>query len=171
MKCIPVILCCIFIFTLSACGGGSSGSDDGDDGDDGGVSVSGANPCGTVIDIGPSSIIDGRLEAGDCLVSDVDPVATNGTSFVDEYRVTLDSMGTLTISAKSADLDLVLALLNRSTSCSSGCTPAQAMVIAADDDPFVEDALISMDLVAGTYLIAVISFSPGTGSYTLETSF
>jgi len=169
MKYLHVLLSFFFILTLSACGGGSSGSDDGDS------SVSGANPCGTVVDIGPNSIINGMLETGDCLVSDVDPTSTNDTSFLDEYRVTLDSTGTLTISMKSVDHDSILALLNRSTSCSSGCTPAQAMVIAADDDSGGgvngEDALISMDLAAGTYMIAVTSWLPGTGSYTLETTF
>lgn len=115
------------------------------------------------------------LEAGDCLISDLDATATNDTSFADEYRVTLDSMGTLMISMKSSDLDSLLVLLDRSTSCFSGCTPAQAMVIVADDDSGDgvngEDALISIDLAAGTYLIGVTSWIPGTGSYTLETSF
>ena len=48
-------------------------------------------------------------------------------------------------------------------------------VITADDDSGGgvngEDALISMDLAAGTYMIAVTSWLPGTGSYTLETTF
>ena len=104
MKYLHVLLCLFSILALSACGGG--GSDDGDS------SVSG---CGTVVDIGPNSIINGMLEAGDCLMSDLDSTAPDDTSFADEYRITLDSMGTLTISLKSVDFDSLLALLDRST--------------------------------------------------------
>jgi hypothetical protein len=126
-----------------------------------------------VVDIGPSSIVEGVLEAGDCRVTDLDPTSGD-TSFADEYRVTLNSMGTLIITMRSADLDSFLLLLNRSSSCSSGCTAAEAMVITIDDDSGGGvnglDALISMDLAAGAYIIVVNSVFPGTGSYTLETS-
>jgi hypothetical protein len=66
-------------------------------------------------------------------------------------------------------------LLDRSESCSSGCTPAQAMLITVDDDSGGGingfDALISMDLAAGTYIIIANSILPETGRYTLETTF
>jgi hypothetical protein len=147
---------------LSACGGGG-----------GGESVANDNLCGTVVDIGPSSIVEGVLEAGDCRLTDLDPTSGD-TSFADEYRVTLNSMGTLIITMRSADLDSFLILLNRSSSCSSGCTVAEAGVITFDDDSGGGvnglDALISMDLEAGAYIIVVNSIDPGTGGYTLETS-
>ena len=146
----------VFLFLcislLVACGGGGGGgSDDGDDDDS---SVSGANPCGTVVDIGPNSIINGMLEAGDCRVTDFDPTSGDA-SFADEYRVTLTSMGTLIITMRSADLDSFLVLLNRSSSCSNGCTDTEAMVITADDDSGGgTDALIQIEIEqAGSYVI------------------
>ena len=149
------------LLIMAGCGGGGGGG-----GND--------NPCGTVVDIGPNSIIDGVLEAGDCRVSDLDPTSGD-TSFADEYRITLNSMGTLTINMRSASIDSFLLLLNRSTSCSGGCTAAEAMLITFDDDTGGGvngfDALISMDLAAGTYIIVANSILPETGSYTLETSF
>ena len=132
------------------------------------------NPCGAVVEIGPNSIINGVLEAGDCLVSDIDPTIGD-SSFVDEYRIVLNSTGTLTINMRSASIDSYLVLLDRSTSCSSGCTPVQAILITEDDDSGGGvngfDALISMDLAAGTYIIIANSVLPETGSYTLETMF
>jgi hypothetical protein len=152
---------------ISACGGSGGGG-----GDDAVVPINNDNLCGTVVDIGPNSIIDGVLEAGDCRVSDFDPTSDD-TSFIDEYRITVNSMAILTINMRSASIDSVLFLMNRSTSCTSGCTPAD--IITFDDDSGGgvngEDALISMDLAPGTYLIGANSFIPGTGSYTLETSF
>jgi hypothetical protein len=147
---------------LIACGGGGGGSS-GDGSND--------NPCGTVVDIGPNSITDGVLEAGDCRASDVDH-STSDPSFVDEYRITLNALETLTINMRSSNLDTYLYLANRSTSCSSGCTTS--IIIAFDDDSGggvnSTDALISMDLARGTYLIGANSFDPQAGSYTLETA-
>jgi hypothetical protein len=144
---------------LIACGGGGGGG-----GND--------NPCGTVVDIGPNSIIDGKLEAGDCRASDVDH-STSDQSFVDEYRVTLNSMATLTINMRSTDLDAFLILGNRSTSCSNGCPPSIIITFNDDGGGGVNgtDALISMDLAPGTYMIGANSIDPQTGNYTLETTF
>ena len=150
---------------LGACGGGGGG---------GGGGVANDNPCGTVVDIGPNDFVDGVLEAGDCRVTDLDPTSVD-TSFVDEYRVTLNTTGTLTIIMRSSSIDTFLVLLNRSESCSSGCTLAEAMLITLDDDSGGgvngTDSLISMDLAAGAYIIVANSFDPETGSYTLETTF
>ena len=144
---------------LSACGGGGGGGGGG--GND--------NTCGTVVDIGVNSVVDGFLQGGDCRVDDIFP-GSGDTSFVDEYRVTLTTGGTLTITMRSTDLDSFLALLNTSTSCVNGCNPA--LIITTDDDSGGGlDALIDIDLAAGTYGIGVNSILPGPGSYTLETSF
>jgi len=152
----------VLLLFLFGCGGGGSSSGGGGGND---------NPCGTVVDIGPNSIVQGKLEAGDCRASDVDPT-TSDQSFIDEYRFTINSMATLTISMRSTDLDAFLFLGDRSTSCSNGC-PA-SIIINFDDDSGIgvngTDALISMDLVPGTYMIGANSFEPKTGNYTLETS-
>jgi hypothetical protein len=166
MKIVMQFLIGVSFVAIAACGGsGGSGGDDE-------VAAVNDNPCGTVVDIGPNSIFDGVLETGDCRVTDFDPTSGD-TSFIDEYRITVNSMAILTINMRSASIDSVLFLMNRSTSCTSGCTPAD--IITFDDDSGGgvngEDALISMDLAPGTYLIGANSFIPGTGSYTLETSF
>ncbi len=152
----------LLLLFLASCGGS---------GDGGGAND---NPCETVVDIGPNDFVDGVLEAGDCRFTDLDPTSGD-TSFVDEYRVTLNTTGTLTIIMRSSSIDTFLLLPNRSESCSSGCTAAEAMLITFDDDGGGgvngTDSLISMDLAAGTYIIVANSFLPETGSYTLETIF
>jgi hypothetical protein len=153
------LLFSLFVW-LTACGGGGGGGSGG--GND--------NPCGTVVDIGPNSIVDGKLEAGDCRLIDIDPTS-GGTSFIDEYRITLNALDTLTINMRSSNLNTYLYLADRSTSCSNGCTTS--IIIAFDDNSGGgvngTDALISMGLTPGTYLIGANSFDPQTGSYTLET--
>jgi hypothetical protein len=142
---------------LAACGGGGSSSN---------------KPCGSVVDIGPNSKVDGVLQDGDCRVDDIFP-GEDDSSFVDEYRITLTTGGTLIITMRSTELDSFLALLNTSASCAEGCDPA--VIIATDDDSgggvSGTDALISMDLAAGTYGIGANSVFPNSGSYTLETLF
>ena len=169
MKIVMQFLFGLSFVVISACGGGG-GSGGGDDP----VAPINDNLCGTVVDIGSNDIIDGVLETGDCRVSDVDPTSGD-TSFVDEYRITLNAIATLQINMRSADLDTFLALSNRSTSCSDGCTAAEAMIITRDDDSGGgvngTDAFISMDLAPGSYLILANSINPKTGSYTLETTF
>lgn len=146
---------------LNACGGGGSSS-------------SGGNNCGTVVDIGPGSMANGMLESGDCMVSDLDPTSGD-TSFADEYRLTLSTPATMTITMRSNSLDSFLLLLGRSTTCASGCTLAQSMFITSDDDSGVGttgfDSQIIFALNAGSYMIVANSIFPGPGSYTLETSF
>ena len=114
------------------------------------------------------------LEAGDCMVSDLDPTSAD-TSFADEYRLTLSTPATITITMRSNTLDSFLALLGRSTTCASGCTLAQANFLASDDDSGVGvtgfDSQIVIALNAGSYIIVANSIDPGTGSYSLETSF
>ena len=151
---------------IAACGGDSGGG--------GGVSDGNDNPCGTVIDIGPGSLVNGVLEAGDCMASDLDPASAD-TSFADEYRLTLSAPVLITITMRSNTLDSFLILLGRSTTCAPGCTLAQSMFITSDDDSGIGvtglDAQIVFPLNAGSYMIVANSIFPGTGSYTLETSF
>lgn len=130
--------------------------------------------CGTVVDISPNGMLNGRLESGDCRLSDLDPIGGDST-FVDEYRVTLSMAGTLTVTMRSSEVDTFLWLLDRSDSCAGGCTAAQAMVITVDDDSGGgvngTDSTIVFGLAAGSYLILANSFFPESGSYTIETTF
>ena len=157
----------VLVLFMFGCGGGGGGSSVAPPPTD-------ESRCGTIIDIGPNSILNGVLETGDCLLSSLD-LASSATSFADEYLITLKSMATLTITMRSSDLDSYLHLLNRSTSCSNGCTPAEAQAIAINDNSGGgvngTDAFISMELAPGTYLIGANSAIPQTGSYSLETSF
>ncbi len=139
---------------LSACGESGGG---------------GSNKCGTVINIGLNSSVEGTLENGDCRADDIFP-GTGDMTFVDEYRITLNNGGILDITMRSADFDAFIVLMDTSTSCANGCDLTQ--IIATDDDTDVGfDALISIDLAAGTYGIGANSIFPATGSYTLETVF
>ncbi len=157
-----LLLLALMSLFLASCGGGDSSS-----------SGSGSG-CGTVTDIGPSSLLNGEFDAGDCRMSDLDPTSTD-TSYADEYRLTLSSPATMTITMRSNDVDSLLVLLDRSTSCSAGCTAAEANVLALDDDSGGGtsgfDAQITISLDAGSYIIVANSYDPGPGSYTLETSF
>jgi hypothetical protein len=154
----------LLTLSLTACGGGG----------DGDSSSSSGNNCGTVVDFGPSSMVNGMLEAGDCMLSDLDPTSGD-TSFADEYRLTLSSPATMTITMRSNTLDSFLLLLGRSTTCASGCTLAQSMFITSDDDSGVGttgfDSQIIIALNAGSYMIVANSIFAGSGNYTLETSF
>jgi len=130
----------------------------------------GSNACGTVTEIGPNESAAGNLETTDCRIEDMFP-GSGDMTYADEYRVTLSSGGTLTIVMRSSAVDAFLALVDFATSCTAaGCTPTQ--VITFDDDSGGgSDAQISVSLAAGTYIIFANSFSVGTGSYTLETTF
>ncbi len=154
-----LLLALISLFLVS-CGGSSSSSSD--------------SGCGTVTDIGTSSLLNGELDASDCRMSDLDPTSAD-TSFVDEYLLTLSSPATMTITMRSNDLDSYLGVLGRSTSCASGCTAAEANLLASDDDSGGGasglDAQITISLNAGSYIIIANSYDPEPGSYTLETSF
>ena len=158
---IGVVLLTPFLFILTSCGDSSSSSSKG-------------SSCGTVTDIGPSSLVNGELESSDCRVSDLDPDSAD-TSYVDEYRLTLTSPATMTITMRSDTMDAFLFILGRSSSCASGCGVAEANLLAEDDDNGVGttglDAQIIISLAAGSYIIGANSFGEATGSYTLETSF
>ena len=144
---------------LSSCGGGGGGG-----GND--------NPCGTVVDISENAFVNGRLEAGDCTINDLFPGAMDPT-FVDEYRVTIATGGTLEITMRSTEIDTFLAVVNTTGTCSGGCDPA--LVLAFDDNTAGgangTDSFISIVLTAGTYIILANSFALETGNYNLETIF
>ena len=163
-KKIVTLVCLLFLtpffLFLSSCGDSDSSSK--------------GSRCGTVIDIGSGSTLNGVLEAGDCRISDLDPTSSD-SSFADEYLLTLSSPATMTITMRSNTLDSYLLLLGRSSTCASGCTAAEANVLAVDDDSGFGvtglDAQINITLNAGSYIIVANSFDLETGSYTLETSF
>ena len=143
--------------SLSGCGGG---------GGDGGGTTSPplAAPCASVINIAPASSTNGALTTSDCTIEALFP-GSGDLTFVDQYRITLPSRGSLTIRINSSQFDSFLVLLN---------SPLQLPEIAIDDDGGGgTDSLISVDLAAGTYIILANSAlaSPVTGTYTLTTTF
>jgi hypothetical protein len=121
---------------LSACGGGGDGG--------GTSSPPQAAPCGSVTDIALASSTNGTLATGDCTQEALFP-GLGDQSFVDQYRITLPYRGTLSIRMNSNQFDTFLVLLN---------SPLQLPEIATDDDSGGgTNALISLDLDAGTYII------------------
>lgn len=141
---------------LSACGGGGDGG--------GTSSPPQAAPCGSVTDIALASSTSGTLTTGDCTQEALFP-GLGDQSLVDQYRITLPSRGRLTIRMNSNQFDAFLVLLN---------SPLQLPEIATDDDSGGgTNALISVDLDAGTYIILANSAleTAVTGAYTLTTTF
>jgi N-acetylneuraminic acid mutarotase len=123
-----------------------------------------AAACSSVINIAPGSTTNGTLTSGDCTQEALFP-GLGDQSFVDQYRVTLPSRGTLSIRMDSNQFDTFLVLLN---------SPLQLPEIATDDDSGGgSNALISVDLDAGTYIILANSAlaTAVTGTYTLTTTF
>jgi hypothetical protein len=113
-------------------------------------SVSGAgknaNACGTVVDLGLNSLVNARLEDGDCEYFSVFPDSGGGDiSFVDEYRVTLATMGTLSITMRSSESNAYLFILNTTTTCAAGCSNT-LIIIEDDNGAGGTDAMISMTL-------------------------
>ncbi len=155
---LPVLL------ILSSCGSSSNS----DSSDNIGKNV---NACGTVIDIGVNNLVSGRLENSDCQYFSVFPETGGGDfSYVDEFRVTLATMGTLSITLRSSDGDALLFLVDTTTTCAAGCF--DNLIIDFDDNGAGgTDAWINFPLDAGTYLIVVNFIGPGSGNYTLETAF
>ena len=142
--------------SLSGCGGGGDGG--------GTTSPPLAAPCASVINIAPASSTNGALTTSDCTIEALFP-GSGDLTFVDQYRITLPSRGSLTIRMNSSQFDSFLVLLN---------SPLQLPEIAIDDDGGGgTDSLISVDLAAGTYIILANSAlaSPVTGTYTLTTTF
>jgi hypothetical protein len=118
-----------------------------------------SNPaCDVVVDLPTDVVVDGTFSVGDCTVAQIGFDGTDQT-FIDQYRVSLPSGGTLTISLDSIDVDPFVAVLEEDLT-----------VVATDDDSGGNfNALISDLLLApGDYLIAANHFSDGvTGDYTL----
>lgn len=148
---------------LLSCGS----SNDGSVGDAG----KNVNACGTVVDMGLNELVSGRLENGDCDYFSVFPDSGGGDiSFVDEYRVTLATMGTLSITMRSSEANAYLFILSTTTTCAAGCSNT-LIIIEDDDGAGGTDAWINIPLVAGTYLIVANFIGLDPGNYTLETTF
>lgn len=117
----------------------------------------------TFIESLPSSVISASLGASDCTLADV--IGSDGdASFVDPYRVTLATDGLLSVSMRSAEVDAYIWLFNDDLST----------LIATDDDSGTDlNALITLNLAAGTYVILANTapFEPQFGNYTLTLSF
>ena len=129
------------------------------------------DPCGVVEDIAPAAIVSGGLTVNDCTAEQTFPDLSAGdASFVDEYRVTLDIPGTLTVTMRSTDLDAFLLLIPGGATCENGCD-SSIVITTNNNGGGGSDAMISQDLAAGSYGIHANSIEPGTGRYTLETTF
>jgi len=108
--------------------------------------------------IQPDDRVVGTLSADDCMLQQFFLFG-----FVDLYGITLPSNGRLTVRMDSTQLDSLLILLD---------TDLSPPPIAADDHSGGNgNALMSVSLSAGTYVIAATSFARETGTYTLSTSF
>ena len=118
------------------------------------------DPCGTVIDLAPvDDFVTAKFEADDCRFSDIDPDSTYD-GFVDEYRITT-SGGAVEIDMYTQCFNSGLYLLNTPTSCSSGCSNFDSLVLARGlrvDYPGRphDGARINIDVIAGTYLILAV---------------
>jgi hypothetical protein len=108
--------------------------------------------------IQPNDRVVGTLSADDCTLQQFFLFG-----FVDLYQITLPSNGRLTVRMDSTQLDSLLILLE---------TDLSPPPIAADDHSGGNgNALMSVSLSAGTYVIGATSFAPETGGYRLSTSF
>ena len=124
----------------------------------GGEPAGGSPDCGSVTDIGPNSATNGTFSSGDCTLTG----RPDDSGFVHQYRVTLPSNGgTLTIRMNSTEIDSFLVLLNSSLQ----------LLLGDDDSGGGLNALINIDLSAGTYIIRASAGSGDTGAYTLRTFF
>ena len=154
MSRLKVLFSLVVSFALVSCSGGGDGT----------TTPPLAAPCSAVIDIAPASTTNGALTSGDCTVEGLFP-GLGDQSLVDQYRIALPSRGKLSIRMDSVQFDSLLVLLK---------SPLQLPEIAFDDDGGGgTNALISIDLNAGTYITLANSAlaTAVTGAYTLTTSF
>ena len=106
----------------------------------------------------PNDQVVGTLSSDDCTLQQFFIFG-----FVDLYQITLQRYGRLTVRMDSTQLDSLIILLE---------TDLSPPPIAADDHSGGNDnALMSVNLSAGTYVIGATSFAPETGDYRLSTSF
>lgn len=143
----------LWVVTIAGCGGG---------GDGGGGGPGGTMACATIVDIAPDSSTSGALQVGDCTVEALFP-GSGDSSLLDQYRVTLTSQGTLTLALNSVAFDSFLALFS---------DLQQAPIATDDDSGGGGNALISLSLGAGTYIVLANSAlsTPITGAYTLTST-
>jgi hypothetical protein len=118
-----------------------------------------------ITDLSPNSVIEESLEGGDCAVLELYGGGQD-TSFVDTYRITLETETSLNIMMESSVLDSVLIV-----------TDEKLNGVEFDDDSAGQcDALITGTFPAGEYLVLANTFvepfkCPGnTGSYKISIS-
>ena len=170
MKMVRQFLMGASIVVIAACGGSSGGG-----GDDGAAAAPAEiKPCGNApFDLGTDplgvAMIDGDLEAGDCLVVQIDETSEN-KSYADVYSFTVTKLGFVTIDLSSGVLDMAVALGDVPVQ-----KPADTIITQDDDGAGGTDALlVSPQLMPGTYYIYVFeaikvgSPTPMPGAYSLE---
>jgi hypothetical protein len=153
------VLVATLLAVIAGCGGGG-----------GGIDIDPDPPlppvaCAAPTAIEPDEIVSGSLSSGDCTIVGLFPSQSGDGSLLDQYAVTLPAAGELTITMRSADFDAFLLLFD---------SPPVIPPIAEDDDSGGNlDAMMTVNLAAGTYVIAANSatLTAVTGSYTLTTSF
>ena len=154
-------------------GGLNDGSDDSGVGGGGVDDISGVTivgQCATVRHINPSGIVIGDLNGANCNFSDV-IVGTLDTTLVDAFLFTVSQGGAMRIELNSSDFDAFLYLYR----CSNVC--GNFSLVTTNDNGGVAnptDAVISMDIIPGNYMI-LANFVLGSDSspniYTLTTQF
>jgi len=160
-KILYIISSVLLLAFIGGCSDDSSSDDNGN-----------PNRCGIVEEIAPDDSISGRLEEEDCTAEQVYPAFSGGdSSFLDEYRVTFPVAGTLTITMRSTDVDSFLLLVDQGVSCSGGCSTAIKIETDSNGAGGLDALISTFILTAGTYGIQANSIAPGSGDYSLETTF
>ncbi len=151
---------------LAGCGGGGGGADTGttSGGSSGGDSLAAKS-------IAPQQTLTSHLTPVDLRYEQVDP-ATGDVSYLEAYRVTLPTAGTLTVLMQSKKVDSYLQLFD--ASFLDDPTDDGAFIAESDDVGTTLDSMISETLDAGTYVIVAntaFENSSDIGEYKLTTLF
>lgn len=157
MTIVSRVLVATFLTIVAGCGGGGSSG--------GGGGTPPPVACAAPMPIEPDDTISGSLASSDCTITRLFPSESGDQSLLDQYAVTLPVAGELTIALRSTDFDAFLLLFD---------SPPVIPPIAEDDDSGGGlDAMITVNLAAGTYVIIAneLTITAVTGSYTLTTSF
>jgi hypothetical protein len=107
--------------------------------------------------------VDANLASTDCVVRDIVPVASVPAAargnFADVYRITVPRKSVLRVEMTSTQVDSYLYLLRG---------PSGAVLASNDNGPSGNNAVFSIHLDAGSYLLVATSAAPVTGDYKLS---
>jgi len=96
---------------------------------------------------------------------------SDGT-YLNLYTIILASAGEVSIALESSDFDTILLLFDEAALAESNTDNWGPYLLDFNDDlqPGSTDSFLTIQLQAGTYVIGVNSFAPGTGAYLLTTT-